>query len=368
MLDLLLLMTAWWGGTDSLAVAVSFRATGGTITAGGLYTAGPTAGTYAIVATAGRLADTARVTLAAPSATPAPVTRQSSPARSDPTDRTGIPFGLFGGWDGRSPRRNTEPFTLFIGGYTSANLLPRLKAARARGIRLILAMTGGAHDKYKTDGVFDMARWRSVMDGYNTAAIREEVAARVADGTIIGNSVMDEPHNTSADNTWGPAGTMTKARVDSMCAYVKDIFPTLPVGVVHDHRAFEPAKDYAVCEFVVSQYREAKGPVTDFRDGGLGLAARGNLAIAFSLNILDGGSRVEGCPEPETGGRGTYRANCRMTPDQIREFARVLGPAACALSMWRYDPAFMAKPENQAAFRDVAAHLATLPAKPCTRR
>ena len=50
---------------DSIALGVSFDATGGTITAGGLYTAGPTAGDFRVIATeqGGTLADTAAVTV-----------------------------------------------------------------------------------------------------------------------------------------------------------------------------------------------------------------------------------------------------------------------------------------------------------------
>ena len=36
--------------------------------------------------------------------------------------------------------------------------------------------------------------------------------------------------------------------------------------------------------------------------------------------------------------------------------------------MWKYDDAFMANLENQQAFRDVAAALASLPAKSCRNR
>jgi len=50
---------------DSVAVAVTYSATGGTITSGGLYTAGQTAGSYRVIArqTNGALADTATVTV-----------------------------------------------------------------------------------------------------------------------------------------------------------------------------------------------------------------------------------------------------------------------------------------------------------------
>ena len=67
---------------------------------------------------------------------------------------------------------------------------------------------------------------------------------------------MDEPqqHGVSSDpdKTWGPAGTMTKARVDDMCAYVKAIFPTLPVGVGHDYLEIEPAKSNNFGESLMS--------------------------------------------------------------------------------------------------------------------
>jgi hypothetical protein len=59
------------GNGDSVGVAVSYAATGGSITSAGLYTAGPTTGSYRVMATeAGGLADTAAVTI---TSTPPPV-------------------------------------------------------------------------------------------------------------------------------------------------------------------------------------------------------------------------------------------------------------------------------------------------------
>ena len=340
-------------GIDTVSIPATFTATGGSITRSGLYTAGTTPGTFRVIATAGGLADTAVVSLT-----------RSSPSGGG----AGIPFGPFGVWEGDATlKSNVEAFTLSVGTVTPETIRPRLAVARGRGMKLILAMTGGAHARYMTGGIFDMAKWKAAMDRYDTGDIKAAVAEGVADGTIVGNSVMDEPQNTSADNSWGPPGTMSKPRVDEMCGYAKSIFPTLPVGVVHDHRMLDPGKNYTVCEFVLSQYREAKGPVTAFRDGGVAFAARSGVAIAFSLNILDGGTRMSGCPAPATGGPGTYGSNCRMTPAQILEFGRVLGPAGCAFSLWRYDSRFMALPENQQAFEELAGHLTMLPERPCRR-
>lgn len=68
---------AAWGvrnSGDSVAVAVNYTATGGTITSGGLYSAGQTAGSYRVIATLnnGSLADTASVTLTAAPPPPPP--------------------------------------------------------------------------------------------------------------------------------------------------------------------------------------------------------------------------------------------------------------------------------------------------------
>jgi hypothetical protein len=348
---------------DSVLVQVAFTATGGSVTGGGLYTAGTAPGTYRVIATAAGLADTALVTLATTGTT----------GTTGSTGATGIPFGPYGAWDGTTLKSNTAVFTGSINSVNASALVTRITEARSKGMQLMTAMTGG-HDPYLTDGVFDMAKWKARMDTYNTPTIRQAVAAAVADGTIIGNSVMDEPHvyGLGDGNTWGPQGTMTKARVDSMCGYVKAIFPTLPVGVVHQHHVFEPTKSYKVCEFIVDQYSLKYGDVYAFRDAGLALAKRDGIAIAFSLNILNGGIQAArdgqwNCPLTTTAGRGTFDPNCRMTPAQVREFGLTLGTAGCAMMMWRYDDAFMANSENQRAFADIASRLATQPARACRR-
>jgi hypothetical protein len=255
------------------------------------------------------------------------------------------------------------PFSLSHDATTASNILERIAAARSRGVHLSLAIVGGAHSQYLTDGVFDKSKWTARLQTFNTATIRQAVAQGVSDGTVLVGNVMDEPFHPS----WGPKGTLTKAIVDGLCADMKEVFPTLPVGPTHDHRDFEPDKSYRVCDFMLSQYRYMKGDVTAFRDAGLAVAQRDGHKIAFSMNILDGGYRVEGCPVPQTGGAGTYEPNCRMTAAQVREYGRVLGQAGCIMLMWRYDDAFMANPDNAQAFRDVASLLANSPRKSCRR-
>jgi hypothetical protein len=349
---------------DSVAVSdVVFTATGGTVTAAGLFTAGTTAGTYRIIAKSGTLADTSRITI-------------SSPLGSGTL--TGLPFGP----SQQLPRTGgiVAPFTMTAdGGYSPSNIINRINAARAGGYKLLLQIPSGSHHDETSpllsviDGVlqFDEGKWRAKVDRLNTPEIRQAVADGVRDGVIIGDVVMDEPHVVGGGdgNTWGPPGTMTKLRVDGLCSYIKQIFPTLPAGVFHQHNKFEPDKSYKVCDFIVDQYNHRRGDVRTFRDDGLALAQRDGHAIMFSLNILNGGVQdKDGTWDcVGTGGMGTYSPNCRMTAEQVREWGLLLGPVGCGLFMWRYDDAFISDPANQAAFKDIAAKMASMPRKPCTR-
>ena len=344
---------------DTTRGPVVFSATGGSVTREGLFTAGPTPGTFQVIASSRSAGDTATITVA---------------SASDSESSRGIPFGPFDAWEDKGLKPNTQVFTASIGSTNPKNILERIATARAKGIKLILTMTGGSHQNYLTDGVFDITKWQARMDAYNTPAITSGISGAVADGTVIGNSVMDEPHVSGQGdgNTWGPRGTMTKQRVDEMCAYVKRMFPTLPVGVVHPHLAFEPDNSYRVCDFLVDQYSWRQGDVTRFRDEGLAQARRDGIAIAFSINILNGGIQAKrrgpwDCSADITEGRGTHKPNCRMTAAQVREWGVLLGSAGCAFVLWRYDDVYMANPDNQRAFADVANVLATRPRRSCTR-
>lgn len=332
---------------DSVALTPTFAATGGSITGGGLYSAGGTPGTFRVIASSGSLADTSSVVV-------------TEPLGSGPPG-SGIPVGLWGLLSSDVAR---GPYTFSADAYAPGTILSHLSQARSQGLKVLMNMTGGAHVNYMTNGVFDMAKWVAKMDSYNTPAIRAAVAAGVADGTIIGNSVMDEPQNTSIYNSWGPAGTLNKARVDTMCAYVKNMFPTLQVGVVHDYSVLEPQVNYQHCEWVMSQYRLSKGEVTRYRDGALAFGRRSGVAIMFSLNILHGGVPGTTCPKYFDDPQGDL---CPMTPEQLRSWGLTLGSVGCALNMWRHAPDYFNDPANQAAVRDIADSLANLPRRPCTR-
>ncbi len=248
-------------------------------------------------------------------------------------------------------------------GATAGTLAAEIQEARSKGVRWATNMTGGSHDLYLTNGVFDMAKWRARMDTYNTSTLKAAVAQAVIDGTLLGNSVMDEPANVS----WGSAGTLTKARIDSMCGYVKTIFPTLPVGVVHTPLIFEPSKSYRVCDFTVVQYRWAHsdGDVRVVRDTALWMARRDHMGVAFSLNVLHGGVPSTTCTK--YAGDNAAGTLCPMTPQQIDSYGKYFGSAGCWLQMWMQDNVMFPLAAYQTAFKSVADSLRKVTPRVCRR-
>jgi hypothetical protein len=279
----------------------------------------------------------------------------------------GVPYGPYGLWrDYTTLKSYRAPFTTSLNYSDARGILKQIAAARRANQRLILAMTGGGHEPYKTRGKFDMGKWKRRMDTFNKKEIKAAVAQGVRDGTIIMNNIMDEPNVKS----WG--GVMTKGRLDEMARYVKRIFPTLPVGVAVVH-TWRPQERFRAVDAIITQYSWYMGNVTSWKNEALKVARQNGTSIAFALNILNGGVqswKTKACPLGTTGGRGTMGRNhpaCRMTATQVREWSKTLGPAACAMIMWRYDDAFMAKAANRKAFQDASAALKNASSRSCRR-
>ena len=123
---------------------------------------------------------------------------------------------------------------------------------------------------------------------------------------------MDEPENKK----WG--GVMTKPLLDSMAAYAKQYFPTLPMGPSHGPNGYyqwRPNERYRVVDYVLNQYAYwvTNGDVAEWRDKVLAQAKRDGVGVAFSMNILNGGETASrdgrwACPAGTSAGRGTQRA------------------------------------------------------------
>jgi hypothetical protein len=304
---------------------------------------------------------------------------------------TGIPFGIFSLFSGpNKPPENVVSFNLsqdrttwdLNSAGTRPQILDRLDEARARGLKLVTAMTGGNHSRYlkpkfpgSPDSVFDIEKWKhgnpdpkwrgSGMDGYRRPDIQAAVAQAIADGVMLGDVLMDEPQNGS----WG--GVMTKPMLDEMARYSKAIFPTLAVGLDFGPRPqhWRPTEHYEDVDFVNHQYNwwVTKGNVAQFRDSAFAWDARDGVRTGFSINVLDGGipavnDGTWNCLA-STGGRGTYEPACRVTASQLHDWGLFLGPLGMGFKLWDYRDDMMSQPAYQQAAADIAADLRNRPAK-----
>jgi hypothetical protein len=282
---------------------------------------------------------------------------------------TGLPFGPFGLWSSATDvYYGPTPFTGSHNYTDPSGIITQINTARNKRQRLILAMTGGPSSRYTTNGKFDMAKWKGRQNLFNTSAIKSAVAAGVADGTIIGNSVIDEPETRQ----WG--GVVTKPMIDNMASYVKNMFPTLAVGVNHGPTGYyqwRPSERYRSIDYVLNQYAwwVTGGNVGAWRDKVLAQARLDGVTPAFSMNVINGGvqDRSGSYDCSGTGGLGQFFPNCRMTPTQIRDWGRALGVNGCAMLMWKYDGKFVSKSTNMDAVRDVGATLAAKARRSCKR-
>jgi len=111
-----------WSNGATTAPTVNYTATGGTITAGGLYTAGGTAGTFRVIAVqqGGTLADTSSVTLTAPAPTLTKMTM--TPATASLQSGGTQQFAVSGLWSNGATTTPAVNYTATGGTITVAGL------------------------------------------------------------------------------------------------------------------------------------------------------------------------------------------------------------------------------------------------------
>lgn len=287
-------------------------------------------------------------------------TDQQVTVTSGVTPTLGRPLGCSSFWSGTvRPTLGAASFNASLDGVSPASLASKLQAAHTVGHGFILAMTGGAHSNYITNGQFDLVKWKAKMDTYNTTAIKAAMATAVTNRSALGCSVMDEPAHPS----WG--GVMTKALLDQMATYVKGIFPTLPVGVV-THPDWQSTSHYTVMDFIVSEWCPREYSAATFLARSNTVAAADGVRLYFNINLIDCGTDVALCPLPQTGGPGTFGGHCRMTATQVNDYClQVTSALAClGLNLWRYDTDMFGQAAYQTSFAAVRADLDTRTATP----
>jgi hypothetical protein len=225
-----------------------------------------------------------------------------------------------------------------------ATMTSRVHAAQVAGAHLILKLAPAHADLLNAvTGCFDMTRWKAKIDRLASF----DFAPFVADGTVLGAELVNEPH--ASDWCLTTARRLTKAEVEEMAAYAKAIWPTLPVGAGRSDWVLANAP-WAKLDFAHSQYHMRKGDPVAWRDQTINEARAAGVGHLMSLDYLAG--QLDGSP---------------MTATQLEYYGSVLAQDtySCMLTGYLYDATYNARPGVMDAFTAIAWVANSHSAPPC---
>jgi hypothetical protein len=234
------------------------------------------------------------------------------------------------------------------------NILGDLATVKRAGGRVIIDIVGNNSHYKNSDGTFSLSKWKQRIDRMRGV----NFSSYIADGTIIGEFIMDEPHNP--DN-WG--GTLvSRATIDEMARYSKSIWPSLPV-VIRSWADYLKGYSYKYLDAAWAQYSERKGPVATFIANNVADAKATGLALVVGMNVLDGGTSASGIP-------GYTSGKYAMSASQLKDWGSVLlgDSYACAFVSWRYSSSYVGRSDIRSALSSLSQKAGTRASRPCSLR
>jgi hypothetical protein len=251
----------------------------------------------------------------------------------------GIPFGTF-----------AQPVTAFGARFNGAQqnngveqLLGVLADVKARGGRVAIVMAG--NNKYYKDaaGHFDFGKWKERINRFKAV----NFSSYIADGTIIGHYMIDEPNDPSNWNGQPVPGTM----VDAMAQYSKSIWPTMATIARVEPGYFPLGMKYLDAAW--AQYLARRGDVNDYIKRSVSDAQARGLTLIVGLNFQDGGT-------PNL---------APMTASEVDTYGSALLSSGypCAFISWHYENAYLSGPGIGSALDRLRSMAQNRPARSCSR-
>jgi hypothetical protein len=249
-------------------------------------------------------------------------------ARAAAPAATGIPFGNF-----------NQPLSaygsLFNGGHLNPqkpeSLLSYLSTIRAAKGHVVLALAGGPLNYTNADGTFNLDRWKLRQDRYYNAVDFNAFNSYIADGTVIGNFLIDQPN---CPECWG-GQVIPQDMVEAMAQYSKQLWPAMTTIARADPTWLQQYPNaYVYLDTGWAQYVMRKGDVNTYLSQNAAAAKAKGLGLVVGLNYPDGGVNT-----------------ATLTAAQIKNFGSVLlgSSQACAFISWKYDATFFAQTDIASA-------------------
>jgi hypothetical protein len=227
---------------------------------------------------------------------------------------------------------------------TPSGLLTFLAQLRARGGRVLIKLAGGENTYKNADGTFNLTKWKSGVDRFRNIDFR----SYIADGTIVGHFLLDEPHFAGR---WGDKG-VSQATVEAAAKHSKLRWPNMPtlVSAPASWLASVPVTYvYLDAGWAVFRAKTSSTP-SDWAARQVKRAKSKGLGLVAGLNVLDGGNGSSGI-------RGTQPNTWAMSAAELRKYGSALLSQSymCAFSMWRYSSTYYNRTDVKSAMADLSA-------------
>jgi hypothetical protein len=185
-----------------------------------------------------------------------------------PFGTTALPTSEFGGLYNGAMRNIWPEF-----------LLNELAAIKSRGGKVVLMFAGSESNYKNADGTFSLSKWQARVDRFRGV----DFSSYVADGTIVGHYLIDEPQ----DKTNWNGVPISPSTVDEMGRYSKAIWPGMATLVRTEPRFFPSAPRYVDAAW--AQYAARFGDAGDYIRRQVADAQTRGLALVTGMNLLNGG-------------------------------------------------------------------------------
>jgi hypothetical protein len=242
--------------------------------------------------------------------------------------------------------------SLFTGAHLNGqpdSLLADLEAARRASARVLVSFTGNEQWNRDENG-FSFTKWKQRVDRFRGL----DISSYIADGTIIGHLLLDEP---SDPHNWN-GHVVPQAQVEAMASYSKEIWPTLTT-IIRAWPAYLKGYSYPNLDATWIQYHSRLGDIEGFIDTRVHEAQALGLAVVAGMNVVNGGGPNSGMPSYGEGKNA-------MNPSQLRLWGeRLLAEDICFFLLWEFRQDYFSRPDVQAAAEDLVDSARHRPKKDC---
>jgi hypothetical protein len=283
-----------------------------------------------------------------PATPPDPTSPPASPPLAPPPEHVGIPFGPY-----HLPPSSYGPeFSGALRVTHPIYLMSDLEAARRAGARVMLSMVGAERRIRGKDGHYSLEVWKQRLDPYRGF----DLSTYIADGTIIGHYIMDEPHDRS---NWN-GKLVTHAEVDEMAKYSKQIWPAMAT-IIRGWPDYLKGTQYRYLDAAWAQYSARFGDINVFISNNVRDAKASGLGLVVGLNLLAGGD--------DSGIKGYYEGRYAMSASQVKRWGGALldEPHVCAFISWKYNTTYFSRSDIKGALEELSQKARSRPKKVCTK-